>query len=84
VKRLLLVFMTLALSAAGCGGVKSGSADSDHTDGPDGGGMHGDGTDGGGTDGDGPDGGGTDGDGPDGGAPGRCVLGTSQLGNCTL
>jgi uncharacterized protein YceK len=71
-KRLLLVFMLLALSAAGCGGVKTGSAadagpDGDHR------------ADDGGT-----DDGGTDGDGTDGGGSGSCVLGTSQLGNCNL
>jgi len=65
--------MTLSLSAAGCGGVKTGSA-ADHTDAPDGGG----------TDGDRPDGGGTGGDGSDAGGSSTCVLGTSQLGNCSL
>ena len=32
-KRLLLIFMTLALSAPACGGVKDGSPDADHRDG---------------------------------------------------
>jgi len=66
-KRLLLTFMLLALSAAGCGGVKSGSADG----GPDGDHR----SDGGGPD-DETDGGG--------GGSGTCVLGTSQLGSCSL
>lgn len=70
-KHLVLVFLALALGAAGCAGVKTGSADADHRDG-------------GGSDGDGADGGGTDGDGTDGGGSGTCVLGTSQLGDCTL
>ncbi|HEU5058284.1 MAG TPA: hypothetical protein VFU21_17250 [Kofleriaceae bacterium] len=76
-KRHLLFFMTIALSAAGCGGVKTGSADdgepgADHR------------TDGGPDDGL-PDGGGPDGEGPDGGGGSdSCVLGTSQLAACRL
>ena len=74
-KRLRLVLLTLALSAAGCGGVKTGSSSADG--GPDGDHR----TDDGGTD---DDDGGTGGGGSDGGGSGTCVLGTSQLGNCSL
>jgi hypothetical protein len=79
VKRLLFVFMTLALNAAGCGGVKSGAPDGgpegDHT------------TDAGGPDGDRTEADGTTTGGPDAGGSGgssACVLGASELGNCNL
>jgi hypothetical protein len=86
-KRLRLVLMTLALSAAGCGGVKTGSSadagpDGDHR--ADDGGTNGGGTDDGGPDDDGPDDAGPDGEGPDAGGSASCVLGTSRLGNCNL
>lgn len=72
-KRLLLLFMTLASSTAGCGGVKTGSGSADA--GPDGDHRR---------DGGGSDDGGTNDDGRDGGGSDSCVLGTSQLGSCSL
>jgi len=87
VKRLVLILVILTAGAAGCGGVKTGSADAD------GGAMDGDHrADAGPTDpvhridgGGGTDDGGTDGDQADAGATDdTCVLGTSQLGNCSL
>ena len=84
----LLISMTLTLSAAGCGGVSVGSADGGPTDGDhradaeptDGDDRTDSGAGGGETDA------GPDGDLPDGGGAGigMCVLGTSELGNCSL
>ena len=69
-KGLRLVLRTLALSAAGCGGVKTGSRSADG--GPDGDHR----ADDGGTD--------DDDGGTGGGGSGTCVMGTSQLGSCNL
>ncbi len=88
-KRLVLILMTMALGAAGCGGVKTGPAAD--ADGGATGGDHradaapGDGDDridGGAAD---ADDAGTVGDMADAGATDdSCVFGTSQLGNCSL